>query len=422
MSRQDGRARRVSADHIDDAGASILHVDLDAFFASVELLDHPELRGKPVIVGNRDGRSVVTTATYEARAYGVGSAMPMARALQLCPRAIVLPPRHQLYREYSERVMAIFDTVTPKVERLSIDEAFLDVSGAGRLLGSPAQIARHLRRRVVDETGLTCSVGAAGTKFVAKLASGMAKPDGLLVVPVAETQTFLHPLSIRALWGVGGKTEEALTRLGLRTVADIAETPISALRSAVGDAMAARLHDLSNGRDPRAVQTERIEKSIGHEVTFHEDVTDYAQLERELLRLSDRVASRLRSAQVMAGGIAVKLRYADFTTLTRSRRLPEPSSVARRIYESSSELLRGVGSRGRPVRLIGVRAESLSDGGAMMGLWDPDEEWREAESTVDALRKRFGTDAVTAASLLAPRLGTAGGTREPGHSDSENAP
>ncbi|WP_166998338.1 DNA polymerase IV [Paramicrobacterium fandaimingii] len=414
MSRQDGRARRVSDDDVDDTGAHILHVDLDAFFASVELLDHPELRGKPVIVGGRDGRSVVTTATYEARAYGVGSAMPMARALQLCPKAIVVPPRHELYRSYSKRVMSLFDDITPLVERLSIDEAFLDVYGARRLLGSPASIARLIRQRVYDDTGLTCSVGAAETKFIAKLASGMAKPDGVLVVPPAQTQDFLRPLPIRALAGVGGKTEEALQRLGLRTVADVAEIPIGALRSAVGDATAMRLHELARGRDPRPIATEHVEKSIGHEVTFHDDVVDGATLERELLRLSDRVGARLRAAGVTAGGVALKLRYSDFTTLSRSRRLPEATSVARRLYESSVELFRELEVRGRPVRLIGVRAERLSEGAPSMSLWDPDDEWRDAESTVDQLRGRFGVDAVTSASLLAPRPSTAGGTRHPG--------
>ncbi|GAB2513804.1 DNA polymerase IV [Paramicrobacterium agarici] len=414
MSRQDGRARRVSGDDVDDSGATILHVDLDAFFASVELLDHPELRGLPVIVGGREGRSVVTTATYEARAYGVGSAMPMARALQLCPKAIVLPPRHDLYRDYSARVMSIFDDITPTVERLSIDEAFLDVRGARRLLGRPAAIARLIRRRVADETGLTCSVGAAGTKFIAKLASGMAKPDGLLVVPPAQTLDFLHPLPIRALAGVGGKTEEALLRLGLRTVADVAEVPPSVLRSALGMATAERLHALASGQDPRSVVTERVEKSVGHEVTFHEDVTDEALLERELLRLSDRVGARLRAGGVAAEGVALKLRYSDFTTLNRSRRLPEPTNVARRLYESSLELFRELQVSGRPVRLIGVRAERLTDGAPSMSLWDPDEEWRDAENTVDALRGRFGADAVTAASLLSPRPSTAGGTRHPG--------
>lgn len=414
MSRQDGRARRVSSDDVDDTGAHILHVDLDAFFASVELLDRPDLRGRPVIVGGREGRSVVTTATYEARAYGVGSAMPMARALQLCPSAIVLPPRHELYREYSARVMAIFDEITPHVERLSIDEAFLDVTGARRLLGSPVTIAQLIRQRVEDETGLTCSVGAAATKFVAKLASGMSKPDGLLVVPPGQTQEFLRPLPIRALAGVGGKTEEALSRLGLRTVADVADVPFAALRSAVGEAHAARLHELANGRDPRVVETERVEKSVGHEITFHEDVTDPGVLERELLRLSDRVGARLRAADVTAGGVALKLRYSDFTTLSRSRRLPEATNVARRIYESSRELFRELQIGTRPVRLIGVRAERLSDDAPSLSLWDPDDEWRDAESTVDALRGRFGVDAVTAASLLSRRPSTAGGTRQPG--------
>ncbi|SEC59192.1 DNA polymerase-4 [Paramicrobacterium humi] len=414
MSRQDGRLRRISADSVDDAGATILHVDMDAFFASVELLDHPELLGKPVIVGHREGRSVVTTATYEARAYGVGSAMPMARALQLCPNAIVLTPRHELYRDYSARVMAVFEQVTPVVEKLSIDEAFLDVAGARRLLGSPAHIARMLRERVRAETGLTCSIGVAATKFLAKLASGMAKPDGLLVIPPAESLEFLRPLPIRALWGVGGKTEESLSRLGLRTVADIADVPLSALRRAVGDATAVRLHELANGRDPRAVETQRIEKSVGHEVTFHEDISDSGRLERELLRLASQVGERLRRTDTLAGSVALKLRYSDFTTVSRTRRLPEPSNVGRRIYDASLALFRELGVGARPVRLIGVRAENLDAGQLSAGLWDPDADWRDAETAIDGLREKFGKAVVTPASLLGARPGTAGGTRQPG--------
>lgn len=414
MSRQDGRTRRISADAVDDDGANILHVDMDAFFASVELLDHPELTGKPVIVGHREGRSVVTTATYEARAYGVGSAMPMARALQLCPKAVVLPPRHALYSEYSARVMAIFEQVTPRVEKLSIDEAFLDVAGARRLLGPPAQIARMLRQRVHEETGLNCSVGVAATKFLAKLASGMAKPNGMLVIPPHGALEFLRPLPIRALWGVGGKTEESLARLGLRTVADVADVPLPALRRAVGDASALRLHELANGRDPRSVQTERVEKSVGHEVTFHDDISDPARLERELLRLSDRVAERLRQGGMLAGTVALKLRYSDFTTVSRSRRLSEPSNVGRRLYDASVTLFRELGTGRRAVRLIGVRGENLGSGQLAAGLWDPDEDWREAETAIDVLRARFGRSAVTPASLLGERPGTAGGTRQPG--------
>lgn len=411
MSRQDGRERRVSDSTADDSGATILHVDLDAFFASVELLDRPDLKGRPVIVGNPDGRSVVTTATYEARAYGVGSAMPMARARQLCPSAVILPPRHDLYRRFSAQVMSIMDEITPVVERLSIDEAFLDVAGSRRLFGRPFDIGVMLRERVRQETGLTCSVGLAGTKFLAKLASGMAKPDGILVVPVEQTQAFLAPLPIRALWGVGGRTEQALTSLGIRVVSDLLDVPYAALRKAVGEAHAHRLRELAQGIDPRPVVTAREEKSVGHEETFHRDIDDVSVLERELLHLSDRVGARLRRAGRLAGAVSIKLRYADFSTLTRTRRLVEPSNVGRRIHEAAVGLFRDAHRPGQAVRLLGVRGESLSDGEQGLGLWDPDAEWRDAETTVDDVRTRFGLGAMRPASLLGRTATQVGGTR-----------
>ena len=297
MSKQDGRGRQVTEAPSSDTSASILHMDMDAFFASVELLERPELVGKPVIVGHRSLRSVVTAATYEARKYGVNSAMPMAVALRRCPQAIVLEPHFERYTHYSAQVMRLLGEVTPLVEPLSIDEAFLDVAGALKLLGTPWQIGTRLRERIHSETGLRASVGAAATKYVAKLASSRAKPDGLLVVPLAETVTFLHPQPVSALWGVGGKAEEQLARLGLRTIGDVAEVPLDALTRAVGPANAARLHDLAWGRDPRSIDTDRSEKSIGHETTFETDVTDPAVIHRTLLGLSDGVAVRLRRAE-----------------------------------------------------------------------------------------------------------------------------
>jgi len=253
VSKQDGTSRQVSAERVDDPAAHIMHVDMDAFFASVELLERPELVGKPVIVGHRSQRSVVTAATYEARHFGVNSAMPMAVALRRCPHAVVLEPHFDRYAYYSKRVMQILGDITPHVEQLSVDEAFLDVAGARRLLGDSWTIGTRLRERVYSETGLRCSAGAAATKFVAKLASSRAKPDGLLVIPAAETVDFLHPLPVSALWGVGGKSEEVLVRLGLRTVGDLAHAPLEMLRRAIGDAGAQRLHELAWGRDPRSV-------------------------------------------------------------------------------------------------------------------------------------------------------------------------
>ncbi|QHC59047.1 DNA polymerase IV [Rathayibacter sp. VKM Ac-2760] len=401
MSKQDGTGRQVTTEPFDDPRASILHVDMDAFFASVELLDHPELRGKPVVVGHIGSRSVVTAATYEARKYGINSAMPMAVALRRCPHAIVLEPHMDRYREASRRVMAIFDSFTPLVERLSIDEAFLDVAGARRISGSPWAIGTEIRRRVHAELGLTCSVGVASTKFVAKLASGRSKPDGLLVVPSDGVQAFLDPLPVSALWGVGASTEEALVRRGLRTVADVATTPLASLVSALGEATGRRLHALSNGVDPRPVDTRQIEKSAGHEITFADDVADPELVRRELLRLCDKVAVRMRRSGVRCRTVAVKVRFGDFSTLTRSRTLQEATDVARVLYEASSALLEAANPLRRPVRLIGVRGEQLVEADDVaFSLWSDSDDWRDAELAVDGVSARFGTGAVRPASLL----------------------
>lgn len=400
MSKQDGSSRQVTTGPVDDSATPILHVDMDAFFVSVELLKRPELRGRPVLVGGTAGRGVVSAASYEARRYGVNSAMPMSIALQRCPNAVVLRGDYASYSRYSKEVMRIFESITPLVEPLSIDEAFLDVSGARRLHGRPAEIAWTIRRRVHDETGLTCSIGVAASKYVAKVASSRAKPDGLLVVPAADTVSFLHPLPVSALWGVGRVTEESLTRLGLRTVGDVAAMPADALERAVGPALAGRLTRLANGIDPRDVETARSEKSIGHEVTFGHDLTDPEQIRRELLRLSDDVAVRLRRAGLVGRTVVLKLRYGDFRTVTRSRTLGEPTDVARRIYDEAQSALPELLGDGARIRLIGVRAEHLrpSGGGAM--LWDPDEEWREAERAVDEVTARFGRGAVRPAALV----------------------
>lgn len=400
MGRQDGTVRQVTSGPVDDTGATILHVDMDAFFASVEQLRRPELRGKAVIVGGAGPRGVVAAASYEARRYGVFSAMPTATALQRAPHAIVVPGDYARYAEVSQQVMTILHEVTPLVEQLSIDEAFLDVAGARRLHGSPAEIGWLIRRRVRDETGLPCSVGAAATKFVAKVASGRAKPDGLLVIPPAETLAFLHPLPMRALWGVGRATEERLARLGLRTVGDVASCPASTLEHAVGFALAKTLSRLANGIDERSLDVERVEKSIGHESTFSFDLTDPDVIRRELLRLSDAVGTRLRRAGLLGRTVVLKLRYGDFRTVTRSRTLAEPTDVGRRIYEEvllAYEAMREPGDR---IRLLGVRAEQLGSTGASATLWDPDEDWREAERAIDDVENRFGKGAVKPATLI----------------------
>ncbi|MER3390190.1 MAG: DNA polymerase IV [Microcella sp.] len=401
MSKQDGSGRQVTAEPTDDTSASILHLDMDAFFASVELLTRPELAGKPVIVGHRGARSVVTAATYEARRYGVNSAMPMSIALRRCPGAVVLEPHYERYQEASRAVMSILGDVTPLVEPLSIDEAFLDVSGGLALFGPPYAIAQGLRTRIRRETGLVASVGAAATKFVAKLASSRAKPDGVLIVPEAETAEFLRPQPISALWGVGAAVAERLDRIGARTVGDVADLPMPSLEAAVGAAAAATLHALANGIDPRAVTPTRREKSIGHETTFESDLHDRAALDRELLRLSDLVARRLRRGGWVARTVAIKVRFGDFTTLTRSQTIAEPTEVAQRLATEARALFAAAPTQGRGIRLIGVRAENLLPTGAVpRGLWDDDETWREAEGTMDALAERFGRGAVQRASLL----------------------
>ncbi|EPR75632.1 DNA polymerase IV [Leifsonia rubra CMS 76R] len=412
MGKQDGLTRYVSAPDVDDSTATILHVDMDAFFASVELLDHPELVGKPVIVGHNSTRSVVTAATYEARKYGVNSAMPMALALRRCPRAIVLEPHFERYQYFSTRVFEICDELTPKVERLGIDEAFLDVAGARAIFGSPMQVAALLRARVLAETGLVCSVGAAASKYVAKVASGLSKPDGLLVIPADKTTEFLHPLPISALWGVGGKTAETLHQRGFSTIADIAHADRTTLTRAVGEAAAVKLHNLAWGNDPREVHERAAEKSMGHETTFEYDVLDSDEIRRELLRLSAKVAIRLRAARMLARTVVLKLRFEDFSTVTRSRTLPEPTDLGRTLYETVRTIYDDFAAEGRPVRLVGVRGEQLVEpGGTMISLWDTTDGWRDAEEAMEAASARFGRGAIGPARLLGaerserPRLG-----------------
>ena len=340
----------------DDAGCHILHVDMDAFYASVEVRDRPDLAGKPVIVGGLAGRGVVLSATYEARAFGVRSAMPMMRARRMCPQAVVIPPRHGVYGAVSKEVMAIFKAVTPLVEPLSLDEAFLDVAGAARLLGSAATIGQLIRRQVAEQQQITCSVGIAANKFLAKLASVHCKPDGLLVIPADDALKFLHPLPVSALWGVGERTAQALARVGLRTVGDIAQTPVAALEAELGKAAAAHLHALAWGRDGRGVESTVHEKSVGAEETFDVDVSDPAVIRRELLRLSRRTTRALRAAGYATRTVVVKLRKADFTTITRSKTLPEATSETQRIYATACALYEasGLGSQTK-LRLVGVR-------------------------------------------------------------------
>ena len=391
----------------DDSGCPILHVDMDAFYASVELITRPELRGKPVIVGG-GGRGVVLSATYEARAMGVHSAMPMSRARRIAPDAIVIEPSHHRYAEVSAGVMALFHSITPLVEPLSLDEAFLDVSGATRRLGSSTSIAELIRARVYDEQRITCSVGVAPTKFVAKLASTQAKPDGLLVVPADAVVAFLHPLPVAALWGVGERTEERLVSLGLRTVGDIAHTPVDTLIRALGQASGQRLYDLAWGRDDRDVVPDAAEKSIGNEETFSRDVDDPDVIHREIMRLSQKVAARVRTHEVFGRTVVLKVRFADFTTITRSRTLPEPTDVGQQVYAVARELFDALGLQRARIRLIGVRLEGLvgeADRVEQLSFDEPGgspqpADRRAAEVAADRLRDRYGHDVVRPARLV----------------------
>jgi DNA polymerase IV len=386
----------------DDTGCPILHVDMDAFYASVELINRPELRGTPVIVGG-GSRSVVLSATYEARQYGVHSAMPMTRARRLCPHATVVSPTHERYSTVSAGVMEIFRSITPLVEPLSLDEAFLDVSGAIRRLGSPTTIGALIRDRVADEQRITCSVGVASTKFVAKLATTRAKPDGLLVVPAAGVVAFLHPLPVGALWGVGEKTERELVRLGLHTVGDIANTPRATLVRALGQASGSHLHALAWGRDERSVVPHEPDKSIGAEETFARDVDDPAVVRRELLRLSERTASRLREAGWVGRTITIKVRFADFTTITRSRTLRDPTDVAQEIFATARGLFDALGLDRARLRLVGIRVEGLTESDSaprQMFLGAREHGRREVEQAADRAGLRFGSGTVRPASLV----------------------
>lgn len=381
---------------------TVLHVDMDAFYVSVALLRRPDLRGAPVVVGGGE-RGVVLSASYEAREHGVDSAMPMTRARRLCPQAIVVEPDFPAYTRVSAGVMAIFRSVTPLVEPCSLDEAFLDVSGAVRRLGPPERIARLIRARVADEQGVTCSVGIADTKFVAKVASAACKPDGLLVVRREDVVAFLHPLPVRALWGVGEKTAETLDRLGLRTVGDLAHTPATTLRRALGASAGAHLAALAWGRDERRVVAHEPDRSTGAEETFPRDVDDPALVHRELLRLSVRTAARLRAAGSAGRTVTVKVRFADFTTITRSRTLPQHTDVGREIYTIARGLFDGLGLQRARLRLVGVRISELVASGSrprQLLLGERPASWREAEQATDRVSSRYGRGAVRPATLV----------------------
>ncbi len=384
----------------------VLHVDMDAFYASVAVRDRPELHSVPVVVGG-GSRGVVLSANYLARTYGVRSAMPMTRARRLCPNAVVVSPTFETFELVSRSVMETFRAVTPLVEVMSLDEAFLDVSGSVRRLGSPYSIAERLRATIYDEQGITCSIGMAATVAVAKLASRRAKPDGILVVPPSAVTTFLHPLDVGELWGVGEKTAELLHRLGLRTVGDIAHTPRGTLQRAVGVGMARQLHQLAWGEDRRVVTARRghdePDKSMGADETFGRDTDDRSTVMREILRLSAKVAMRMRTAGVAGRTVTLKVRFADFTTITRSKTRSEATDVTQEVYRTATDLFTGLGLQRARIRLVGVRVEGLVPRGTVqrqLVLGERERGWSEADVAVDRATRRFGTAAVRPATLL----------------------
>jgi len=378
----------------------ILHVDLDAFYASVESLKDPSLAGKPVVVGGAGTRGVVMSASYEARGFGIRSAMPAVRARRLCPDAIFVPPDFESYKAHSNRFREILLAVTPLVEPISLDEAFLDVSGALLLFGEPEAIARKVRREVQDGVGVRCSVGVAPTKLVAKLASAGAKPDSMVVVRADDVDTYLDPLPVRALWGVGEKTAETLGRLGVRTVGDLGRTPVGVLARLMGEQHARDLRDLARGMDDRTVVPYEAPKSVSHEETFDRDLDDQRELLREVLSLSQRVAARLREDGFRARTVTLKIRLANFTTLTRSRTLASASDVAADLYQVVGELFAALPGARRRVRLLGVAATGLVQAGEEQLVMLRSERWGDVERAVDRIDRRFGRGSAVPAALL----------------------
>ncbi len=372
---------------------AILHVDMDAFFAAVEVLDDPALRGKPVIVGGApQSRGVVAAASYEARRFGVHSALPAVRAVKLCPHGVFLPPRLKRYAEVSRAIQSVFKEYTPLVEPISLDEAFLDVTGSRRLFGPAETIGRAIKSRIQAEIGLTASVGVAPNKFLAKLASDLEKPDGFVVIRRESAAALLASLPVARLWGVGEVTGGKLKRLGITTVSDLLAYPRDLLVARLGD-HAEHLLALAVGHDERPVVPGQVAKSIGHEVTFATDVADATELREVLDRLSEKVGRRLRRSGLLARTVSLKARYRDFATRTRAVTLPQPTDATPQIRAAARELLeRRLGRRGRRLRLLGVAVSNLIQPGQGQGylFGDPASEHdRRIDSVLDAVDSRF---------------------------------
>lgn len=391
----------------------VAHADMDSFYAAVEQLDDPTLRGKPLLVGSARARGVVLTASYEARPFGVGSAMPMVKARRLCPNAVVVPPRFERYQEISAAIMRVFGDFSPEVEPLSLDEAFIEMTGSERLFGDPETMGNRLKEAIREATGgLTASVGVSATKYVAKVASAHQKPDGLTVVPPDSAKAWLAPMPVARLWGAGAKTEPRLVALGLRTIGDVADADPKLLVDKLGK-LGLHFYTLAQAKDPRRVDGGRKSKSIGSENTLACDVRDKGEIKRHLRRSADKIARRLRAKGLVACGVGVKLKTADFKSLTRQKQLAEPTDVADQLYVTGEELLGAFGHSG-PFRLVGMVAYDLAPAGAttQAGLFDTFGRRRQLEVAIDGLATRFGGKVVQRgeelgaerAATLAPNL------------------
>jgi len=389
----------------------IIHLDMDAFYAAVEVHDNPALKGKPVVVGGPSGRSVVSAVSYEGRRYGIRSAMPITRARTLCPEAVFLPVRMGRYREVSDQIMAIFERFTPLVEPLSLDEAFLDVTGSARLFGSGREIAVAIKRLIRVETGLTGSAGVAAVKLVAKIASDLQKPDGLTVVPLGSEREFLAPLSVSRLWGAGATTIKELALLGVATIGDLAALPLDLLTARFGKS-GLHLHQSALGIDDREVVPEREAKSVGHEDTYEEDLRSAAQIRKELLSLAVRVGARLRRHHLEGRTISLKVRYSDFSTVSRAVTLPEATGDGQLLFRAALELLAKTEVNRRAVRLLGISVSNLlpdttprqSD---LFGVSHKQARREELNRAMDAINRKFGREAINPA-LLATQKKPAG--------------
>ena len=379
----------------------ILHVDMDAFYASVEMARRPELRDVPMYVGGAE-RGVVLSANYPARAYGIEGGMPATRARRLCPQAVAVPPDYDTYTDVSAGVIQLLRSFTNKVEVASIDEAFCDITGAICRLGEPRTIGELLRARVADEQRIPCSVGIGPSKFIAKLASKQAKPDGLVEVPPDRITAFLHPLPVEAIWGVGPATASRLHKLGLTSIDDVAHTPKPTLQRAFGAGQGALLHDLAWGRDSRSIQVTEPEHSIGAQTTFGRDTDDPRAVHGELLRMAARASSRMREAGMCGRAVSISVRFSDFTTITRTAQLPSPTDVTDEVYAQALRLYEGLHLQRARIRRVGVRIEKLvpaAEAYQQPTLDAPERGMREVELAADALIRRFGPNAVGRATL-----------------------